>query len=108
MKRMTEAEQIAAVCEWWGLKYPTSDITTHEDYDPVIWWSREGCWKALEAWATTHQPIGTGGFTVEFDGSQYRVHYDTVWVDEDSSKTNWYETFPAAALAALTEAMEHE
>jgi len=106
----TEAEQIAAVCEWLGLEYPTQDITIHGYYDPVIWWSREGWWKALAAWVQGKR--GARSYTQTADEDGYRLYLWEWRNDEEKQQAmnrgvNHVVLF-TAALAALTEAMEHE
>lgn len=113
----TEAEQVVAMCKWLGLEYPTSDITTHEDYDPVIWWSREGWWRALEAWKGTGRHRVTWISDDSLAGSAFTLlrfvpaikqqsGMNMMYRPETVVTSAGYDTPSAAALAALQEAME--
>jgi len=103
-KTMTEAEQIAKVCEWLGVDVPAHDNIVHGYYDPVMWWSREGWWRALEAWCTRD-----GDRTAMWQAANGDSSGCTLHICGPGTLFHTYSDTPsAAALAALTEAMEHE
>jgi len=97
MGTMTEAERIAAVCEWLGMDARCWYGRTQEN-----WWSREGCWKALEAWKG--RPAKYSWVKVVLVEKECRVFLYGDRTPLDGTGTA--DTLPPAALAALTEAME--
>jgi len=98
MGTMTKTEQIEKVLEWVGLPVPQPDPLI------VSYWDTDGWWRALEAWRlrvpddrwyNVYSPHPTRpGWVVQLVGA--------------ASPHGAGNTPSTAALAALTEAIEHE
>jgi len=94
---MTETEQIAKVCEWLEIQWQDPYETSKE------WWSCEGWRRALEKWK--RRPAEYSWIKMVWVGDECRVF---LFGDENQYGAGTADTPSAAALAALTKAMEKE